>query len=194
LRGGELGALLGIRDDQLVARMDDLDLLAGDLISRVNGLTTGATDLDGNAGGALFEPDPPPGSGAAGTIRVSAALLNDPRLLAISGTGAPGDGSIALQISELRESESAALGDRSPATFMADMLSGLGNQIVQTDVATTVAESLVENFSSRRDAISGVSLDEEAVELIRYQRAYEAAARFMQVLNEVTEVTLSIGR
>ena len=77
---------------------------------------------------------------------------------------------------------------------MADMLSSLGNQIVQTDVATTVAEGLVENFASRRDAISGVSLDEEAVELIRYQRAYEAAARFMQVLNEVTEVTLSIGR
>jgi len=51
-----------------------------------------------------------------------------------------------------------------------------------------------QQIAARRDAISGVSLDEEAVELIRYQRAYEAAARFMQVLNEVTEVTLSIGR
>jgi flagellar hook-associated protein 1 FlgK len=194
LRQGELGALLGLRDDDLTARMADFDALAADLITRTNALTAGATDLYGNAGGPLFEPDPAPGSGAASSIRVASNVLSDPRLLAISASGAPGDGSIALQISELRETASAALGNKSPASFMADILTGVGSRIVQSDVAASVAEELVENLHARRDSISGVSLDEEAVELMRHQRAYEAAARFMQVLNEVTEITISVGR
>ena len=60
-------------------------------------------------------------------------------------------------------------------------------------MATDVSAALVENFQARRESVSGVSLDEEALELMRFQRSYEAAVRFMNVLNELTEVALQVG-
>jgi flagellar hook-associated protein 1 FlgK len=192
LRGGKLGALLELRDDRLPARLGELDELAADLIERANALTTAASDLDGDPGQALFVPDPPPATGAARTIAVSAALLADPRLLAISADGAPGDGSVAIEISALATSGSARLGGRAPSAFLSEMLASIGGDVVQADVTSGVARGLVDSLLARREAVSGVSLDEEAVDLMRYQRAFEAAARFMQVLNEVSEIAVNL--
>lgn len=193
LRSGEVGAVLAVRDDQIGARLADLDALAADLITRTNGILAGGSDLSGNPGIALFEPDPP-GAGAAAAIRVSDALRADPTRLGVSASGAPGDGSLALAISEIRETASAALGGQAPAQFFADVVSSLGSAIAQADVALDVSQGIVENLQARRDTISGVSLDEEAVELVRHQRSYEAAARFISVMNELTEIAVSIGR
>ena len=97
-----------------------------------------------------------------------------------------------VMLAGLPDETSAALADRSATVFFADMLGTLGNDIVRADVSHDVATSLVESLRIQRDAVSGVSLDEEAVELIRNQRAFEAAARFVQVLNEVTEVAVNL--
>lgn len=192
IRSGQLGAILQVRDDAISAQLADLDTLAGDLISRVNGLTTGAFDLNGNAGGPLFIPDPP-GAGAGLLIAVDSALLQDSSLLAVSGDGTPGDSSVALLLAALPDESSVALGDRSAAAFFANMISGLGNDVVQADVELGVAQSLVDGLTARRDSVSGVSLDEEAVALIQFQKSYEAAARFIQVLNSVTEVAINLA-
>lgn len=192
LRQGQIGARLYLRDDAITDAMNGLDQLAAELIVQANTLTTGAFDLQGNAGGPLFEPDPPTNPGSAGTIAVSAALLQDPALLAVSSTGAPGEGDVAALLAGLPEQSSAALNGRSPAAFFAEMLQTLGEDVVQTDVAESVSRSLVDNLTAQRDAVSGVSLDEEAVALMQYQRTYEATARFIQVLNSVTEVAVNL--
>lgn len=192
LRSGKLGALLSVRDEAIGTRLDELDRLAADLITRANALTATGVDLDGNPGGPLFTPDPAPGTGAARSIAVSADLLADARRLALSSSGAPGDGSIAIDLSRLQHTASAALGSATPGEFLADALTSLGNTVVQADVASGVAHGLVQGLEARRESVSGVSLDEEAVDLIRYQRAYEAAARFIQVLNEISEIAVNL--
>jgi len=195
LREGRLGGVLYLRDETIAGRLADLDLLATDLIGRANALTTGAFDLQGNAGGALFQPDPPAGPGVARNIAVDTALQQDPTLLAVSTSGAPGDGDVALQLAGLSDAPAAGLGGRSAAGFVGDLLSGLGDEIARTDVGEGVARSLVDNLSAQIDSVSGVSLDEEAVSLIEYQRSYEAAARFIQVLNSFTEIAVNlVGR
>jgi flagellar hook-associated protein 1 FlgK len=45
-----------------------------------------------------------------------------------------------------------------------------------------------------REQISGVSLDEEAIRLVEYQRAYQASARMVTVLSELTEMAVNLGR
>jgi flagellar hook-associated protein 1 FlgK len=50
----------------------------------------------------------------------------------------------------------------------------------------------MEDLEMRRDAVSGVNLDEEALQLIKYQNAYAAAARFINVVNEVTEIAVTL--
>jgi len=195
LRDGQLGSVLYLRDESIGGRLADLDLLATDLIGRANALTAGAFDLQGNAGGPLFQPDPPGGPGVARQIAVDAALLQDPTLLAVSGTGAPGSGDIAQQLAGLSDQASPGLAGRSAAGFVADLLSSLGEEIARTDVTEGVSRSLVDNLNAQIDSISGVSLDEEAVALIEHQRSYEAAARFIQVLNSFTETAINlVGR
>jgi flagellar hook-associated protein 1 FlgK len=194
IREGRLGSLLRLRDDVLAARTADLDLLAADLITRANALTAGAFDLSGNPGGPLFQPAPPGPSGAAASIAVDPTLLQDPDRLAVSSSGAAGEGDVAALLAALPEQASGALGGRSASAFFHDLLAQLGHQAVQADVARGVSQSLVESLQARRDAISGVSLDEEAVDLIRFQRSFEAAARFLDVLNSVTEVAIDLVR
>lgn len=193
-REGEVGALLALRDDHIPERLQALDQLAADLIRRTNGLLAGGQDLQGNAGNRLFEPDPPPATGAAGLIAVSSAVRDDPGSLALSASGSPGDGSIAQLISQLRITSSATLGDRTPDHFLADLASDLGGEVTQAGVSADVSRGVVDNLEARRASTSGVSLDDEALDLVRYQRAYEAAARFIAVLSEISEITVNVGR
>jgi flagellar hook-associated protein 1 FlgK len=192
LRRGKIGALIGIRDDAIPARTAALDTLAADLVTRANAVTTAATDLDGNPGRPLFVPDPPTGARLGARIAVAADVTGDPRLLAISATGEPGDGAGAIDLAGLSSAGSAALGGSSASEFLATLRSTLGGEIVQADVDFGVADEIVSSLEARRSATTGVSLDEEAVELMRFQRSYEAAARFIQVLNEVTEIAVNL--
>ncbi|HEU4402949.1 MAG TPA: flagellar basal body rod C-terminal domain-containing protein, partial [Candidatus Polarisedimenticolia bacterium] len=191
-RGGRLGARLGLRDDTIPASLGELDSLAADLTTRANALTTAATDLQGNAGTALFVPDPPAASGAAGSIAVNAALLSDPTLLAVSTSGAPGEGSAAAALAALPDQASVALGGKSAAAFLADGLARIGNSVARADVDQGVAQGVVDGLTGRRDAVSGVSLDEEGLEVMRNQKAFEAAARFMQVMDSVTSTAVAM--
>jgi len=192
-REGKLGALLYVRDETLAQELAGLDTFAGELIGRANSLTSGAFDLAGLAGGPLFQPDPPVGPGVAGSIAVDAALAQDPARLALSSTGAPGESDVAGLLAAIPTESLSGLGNLSPQQFLSDLQSVLGDEIVRVDVDEGVSRALVESLTAQRDAVSRVSLDEEAVALIENQRAYEAAARFIQVLNSVTEVAVNLG-
>ncbi len=192
LRGGKLGALLDVRDGAIPRSIAELDALAADLAARANALTTSASDLQGNPGAALFEPDPPPAAGAAAAIRVSAAIESDPALLAVSANGAPGDGTVAISIARIVDTASAALGGKSPEGFLAEGIARIGNEVATADVTAAVSRELVEGLAARRDAVSGVSLDEEALELLRNQRSLEAASKFLRVLDEMTATVIGL--
>jgi len=194
LREGRLGAVLHIRDDTIAQKLDDLNTLAVEIVSDVNAKTAAGFDLNGAPGSRLFQPIPPIGPHVAARIGIDPTVAQDPALLAISSTGAPGEGDIALQIAATPTDSLAGLGSLSPQEFLAQMQSRLGDEIVQTDVDEGVSRSLVEILVAQRDAVSAVSLDEEAVALIENQRAYEAAARFIQVLNSITEVAVNLAR
>lgn len=192
LRSGELGAQLALRDDAIVERQQALDAIAEDLIATVNPLVSSAQDLDGNPGIPLFLPDPSTGPGVAANLRVNPALDN-PRLLAVSATGAPGDGSLATQIAALGEQVSATLGNKTPVQYITDFYSELGGDVARAALDTDVATGVVQGLEAQRDAVVGVSLDEEALEILRYQRSYEAAARFISVLNDITLTAVNLG-
>jgi flagellar hook-associated protein 1 FlgK len=189
LTGGRLGGLVQLRDTTLAGYRQTLDDLAGALITEVNALHRTGFDLDGNAGGVFFEPDPP-GSGAASAIQVSAALAADPRLLAASGDGAPGDNAVALALADLREQPLAALGDSTFAAAHGDLIAQMGLDAASAQTQRDASELFLSSLEARRDAVSGVSLDEEAADLVRFQRSFEAAAKFLRAVDEMTRVVL----
>jgi flagellar hook-associated protein 1 FlgK len=72
------------------------------------------------------------------------------------------------------------------------MAANVGSRLQTAHDGVQVQQSLVAQAKSQRDQISGVSLDEEAMILVEFQRAYQANSRFITVLDQLTLDTINI--
>jgi flagellar hook-associated protein 1 FlgK len=124
-------------------------------------------------------------------MQVNAALAADPRLIAASATGAPGDNQTAQAVAALRDARVVG----GIATFTESW-----SQLVYrvgTDAQTAMAQrkarqEVVEQVELLRDQVSGVSLDEEAALMLRFQRGYEANARYFSTVDSVLSTLLHL--
>jgi flagellar hook-associated protein 1 FlgK len=125
-------------------------------------------------------------------IRASGRTLNGAGVYVSTGTG---DNSNSLAINALSTTQMSALGSSTFDDYYASLIGELGVQSRQSlDMATT-QKALVYHLTTRRESNSGVNLDEEAAQLIRFQRAYQAAARGITALDDLlTTVIDRMGR
>jgi flagellar hook-associated protein 1 FlgK len=125
-------------------------------------------------------------------IRASGRTLNAAGVYVSTGTG---DNSNSLAINALSTTQMSALGSSTFDDYYASLIGELGVQSRQSlDMATT-QKALVDHLTTRRESNSGVNLDEEAAQLIRFQRAYQAAARGITALDDLlTTVIDRMGR
>jgi len=128
---------------------------------------------------------------SAGSIEVSQEIQNDPNRLAYSGSGSSGDNGALLNILNLQDSSVEDLGVSIPE-FYSQVVGDVGFQISSTNTATEVASSLVLSLDARREEVSGVNVDEELVDMVRFEQAYSASARFIQVVQQLNDTILSI--
>jgi flagellar hook-associated protein 1 FlgK len=190
LTGGRLGGLLSVRDTTLPGYIQALDEQAFTLASAVNTAHAAGFDLDGNPGQALFAfAAPPQGmSGAAAALRIDASVAGNSRLLAAAGTPQPGDNQNARALAALR---TAPLLDNGSATLVdswGQFVARVGRDVQAASQERGVRTQIVGQLQSLRDQVSGVSLDEEALNLTKFQRAYEANARLFQAVNDAIQV------
>jgi flagellar hook-associated protein 1 FlgK len=181
---GTLGGLREARDVDLAKTAAGLDKLAYDFTSTVNAVHTTGFGLDGVSGRPLFQPAAGP-TGAARAMAVDPSILADPKALAASSTaaGLPGDNGAALAISQLA---TAPLGtSASPAQAFAAVAAGLGSAKQSAEAEVTLRTATLTQATSLRDSASGVSLDEEMVNLTKFQRAFEASTRVLSTVNEL---------
>lgn len=123
-------------------------------------------------------------------IGVAAALRADPQKLTLGLTD--GSNETALAISALRETGVASLGGE---TLNERWLKTVERTGVETRSALTQSQataSVRQNLEAQQAAVSGVSLDEETLNLIAYQQQYAGAARFISVVNELTDVLMGL--
>ena len=123
-------------------------------------------------------------------IGVSQLLQSDPRML-VTGSSA-GTNETALAIAGLRNTP---LNELNGSTITEKWLSTVERNSVKTSAAATRAQALSsvrQSLEAQEAAMSGVSLDEESVNLITYQQQYQSAARFISVTNDLTDVLLSL--
>ncbi len=165
-----------------------------------------ATVLGATAVGTI---DPNRYAGMAGSIQLSNDLVDplnpaagfDPSRVALSATGAAGDNGTALQLAALRQSANVIDDDLdgdptnddsgSYERFYSGVLSELGRAVRIAGDSLETQEALLEQARERRDGISAVSLDEEAVQLTQFQRAFEASSRFLGIVNQLTAEILN---
>jgi flagellar hook-associated protein 1 FlgK len=74
------------------------------------------------------------------------------------------------------------------------MVSDAGQKVSAADNNLQTQAAVLAQATAQRDAVSGVSLDEEAINLLQYQKAFEAASRFIKVADEMTQMILSLAQ
>lgn len=125
-------------------------------------------------------------------IAVSASIASNPSLLAAARNGNPGDNQTALAIAALESSKLAALDNTSLKETYQAMVNGVGVQASAAKTNAQATATVLETLQSQREALSGVSLDEEAINLIRQQRAFQAASRVIAAVDEMLRTLLSM--
>jgi flagellar hook-associated protein 1 FlgK len=186
-----------VRDGALVTASANLDTLAGALRDAVNAIQTdpAAFDLDGagTTAAPLF------GGTAARDLVVT---LTDPRRLAAALSTEPGDNQNALRLADLRtaapvsvapaSAPALALGATTLAGFLATELGRVGEAAAAAADAAAASEQLAAQLEAQHLAISGVNLNEELTNLLKTQRAFQAAARLLSVTNAMLDDLLHI--
>jgi flagellar hook-associated protein 1 FlgK len=184
--GGQLGGLLAVRDQSVPNVLSDLDELAGGLASNFNAAHHLGFDLAGNQGQDFFAPAAP-GAGAADAFQV---LITDPSAIAASSDGSPGSNGNLANLLAVRDQKLPS--GATPIDDYSTLIFNLGNWSLQAQAQAAASQTSLQQLASQRDAVSGVSIDEEATNLIRFQQAYQAAARVISTVNDLTQVLFNI--
>jgi flagellar hook-associated protein 1 FlgK len=107
-----------------------------------------------------------------------------------AGVGATGDNTIALSLAELEHTAVSALGDVTFNDYLSSMVGDIGSRTREAqDLDSTQAMVLLQ-VENMRQSISGVSLDEEAAELVMAQRAFQAAAQVVDTMDSMIETVI----
>jgi flagellar hook-associated protein FlgK len=133
------------------------------------------------------------GSSAA-DIAINPDLVGNPDRLAAALGSADGDASNLSRIIGLRNRDLDSLDANTIEDFYADIV---GDVSFETSAATTALGSqqqLLAQLQADREAVSGINIDEELLDLERYQQSYQAAARFLAVAQEMTDTLINLGR
>ncbi len=187
VRAGKIGGWLDVRDGKIADYMSRLDELARNLISEVNALHAAGAGAEGTTGIDFFS-----GSGAA-DMAVDAAILADVNTIAAAAAGAPaGDGSNALLIAGLQTA--ATMSGVSFEAAANALVSGVGNDVREAKAYAGHQSDMLAYLENYRESVSGVSLDEEMVNLIKYQAAYNAAAKMITMAQDMLDSLLNMKR
>lgn len=188
LTGGSLGGILSARDQQIPTFQSALDNLAYSVGTQINQVNTQGLDGYGNAGQAIFTL-PTSASNAAAQIQV---VATDPQAIAAAavGEGSTGNGN-ALALSHL--ASSAIVSGQTASSFFSSFLAQIGSAAAGATANNTAQQTILSQLTSQRNALSTVSLDEEAANLTNYQRAYQAAAKVFAIADSVMTSAINLG-
>lgn len=164
-------------NDVIVRYRTELTAVAQKVNDDVNALHTTGFALDGVTTGTDFFLMGPMG------LEVNPAILADPNLIAASSLAAPAvlDGANAQALADLT----------GPDILYRKLVVGLGVEAQTANRRVDIQAAITEQIDMAREAEAGVNLDEEMVNMMSYQRAYEASARMMTAVDEMLSTLIS---
>jgi flagellar hook-associated protein 1 FlgK len=193
--GGQLGALLALRDQTIPADLTSLDQLAAAFAEAVNqqhaqGSTASGTPVAGTPAQDFFAV--PPGGITAADLQVNPYLLQNPGDLAVAATpsGGPGDGTNARAIADLENQP--VVGSSTVGQAYAALVGQVGAQVQAAQQAENQAQTLATAIQQQAQSIQGVSLDEEMVHMVAAQNAYAAAAKVASAIDAMLATVIGM--
>lgn len=180
--GGEAAGLLDIANTDLPDAIRDLDAIADALVTDVNTFHAAGNDLDANTGWNFFDPA---GTSAA-TLAVSADVAGQPRRIAAADAAAGQlDATVAQQIADLRNTVGGA------DDQYAELVGRLGVKVGSTRSRASAQASVLQRVDEARLSARSVNIDEEMIDMVSAQRAYEASARVINAVDEMLDTIVN---
>ena len=182
MTGGRIGGMLTAANTDIPALRVRLDAAANALRSQVDAQHQAGFGLDGSTGMSLFS-----GTSAA-TLGVNASVTAEKvAASAVNPAGGLGDGGNAMLVAAQRQ-------DVSPSSAMARLRTyvvSVGSDVAGARRSAELAQTALDGIADARQEQIGVNVDEELVELIRYQRAFQASARAVAAADEVLDTLIN---
>lgn len=195
LTSGDLAGLIQVRDQTLPGLLSNLDTLAAGLSNAVNTANQSGYDLNTNSdgtlqqGGNLFVVPPASGQGAASLMAVA---TSDPNAIAASSddTAANSNGNVAA----LSAVQSQTVADgQTPTDYYSNIVYSVGTDVSDGSSELSASQAILTQLQDQRGSISGVSLNEEAANMVEYQRAFDAAAQMVTTINDMPRSCADAG-
>jgi flagellar hook-associated protein 1 FlgK len=199
ITGGQLAGQLDVHNRVLASLIGDatqagsLNIFAKSIADTVNNiLTSGTVGVQAGAasGIALFTYNNADATTVAGSLAVNPAIT--------TGTLAPVDSlgnanGNALQLASLGNSTaSGGINGQTFGAFFSGMMSALGNENAVAKANQQTQQQVADQTKAQRDQISTVSLDQQALLMVQFQRSYQATAKFLSVIDSLTQTTINM--
>lgn len=127
-------------------------------------------------------------------ININPLLTGNSAFLATAQSDFTGDGSNATALSSLQDTAVASLGGVSLNEFYNATMADLAVRSSAANSAVDAADIIAESLTVQRESISGVNLDEEAISMVSFQRAFQGVARYMNVVDDMLQTLLTLVR
>ncbi len=183
---GKLAALLEVNKTIVPGYREKLDTLANNLIDEVNLQHAEGYDGYGNVGGNFFDL-----ATDARNFRVSTAVAVDVQKIAASAT-VNGDGENARSINALRDKSIMSGGAATVNNYYASFIAQVGRDAAEARSSAEQQTSIMEQLYNRRESTSGVSLDEEMMDLMKFQMGYNAAGKLVSTANQIMDILMQL--
>ncbi|NLZ27946.1 MAG: hypothetical protein GX887_03125, partial [Firmicutes bacterium] len=190
---GRLAGLLETVNDTLPYMQEEMNFIVSRLVEEINALHVQGYGLDFNTGRLFFNEIMDDGVPASLQFSVNDEIIEDPaRIGAASGHAQPGNGEVALELGRLRMEETMK-GSASFSDYYRGLITAAGVKGMESDRMTSVYEKAEMQLRERHRSITGVNIDEEAINMIQFQHAWQGAAKFINYIDEMLAVLLNIG-
>ncbi|MCL2789954.1 MAG: flagellar hook-associated protein FlgK [Desulfobulbus sp.] len=191
--GGQFKGMFEMRDVFIKGLRDDLNTLAVDLTTAVNEYHVDGYGSDGETGRLFFNDLSalPPDQVASRNVMVA---ITDVSQVAAAGNpaAAPGDNENALRIAQLETTHRVGTTNNTFDSFFSQMVATVGVEAARNNFALTGASDAVTQLQIMRDGYSGVSLEEEMIDLIQYQRGFQSSAKYLSSVDELMTTLLQM--
>ncbi|HXA83245.1 MAG TPA: flagellar hook-associated protein FlgK [Methylomirabilota bacterium] len=187
---GQLAGQLQLRDQEIPSIRNSLDTLAYNLSNAVNTQQQAGYDLSGTAGGPLFTPL----TQQAGAAAASKVAITDPNKIAASGGPAPGNSGDNTNANALLALQNQQIvSGQTPIGYYGGLVFQVGNDVSSAQTQQQSGSLVLQQIQNLQGEVSGVDINEEAANLVRYQNAYQASAQVTSIINTLMLATINMA-
>ncbi len=210
-QGGSLASLAKVRNEEIVDIKNKIDSIAYNLTKSVNAIhrrgyvnrkievgeqgSVSDVDSKGMTTGINFFKEPTGPQDSALNMSLSSEVKEDlSNIVTALGPNSPGDNRISLAISKIQHERIVGDEESTLEEFYLQAVGKIGLEAGKAKLDSEQADGLKAQAISIRERLVGVSIDEEAANMVKYQHAYDASAKIMQTADEMFKTVIGIKR